>query len=637
MKMGKQGKEKNKKGAAFILKYLWRHKIAYLIGLVTLFVVDFVNLYIPQFTGEITDGLTVGNMDRDGVIGNVLKILLCGGIIMIGRFMWRYTLFGSCRKIEYEIRVDLYEHLSKQSSNFFNNNKTGDLMSYFTNDLGAIRQAVGMSVISAFDASVMAVMVLIKMAVYVNVPLTVLAVLPMVIILGGGIYYGRIVEQRYDEKQKAFSEMSDSVQETISGIRVIKAFVQEEQELKAFAKINANNKKKNMSVVKLMAVVIPLLGLLIGVSSVITLVYGGSLVLKGTLTPGKFVSFHSYLNMLVWPMLAAGEAITSFSQGMASMKRIGEIFDVTPEIADTKETDSSITGLKGAVSIKNLTFRYKEELPAVLENVSVDIPRGSSLAIIGRTGCGKSTIADLLLHMYNVEDGHIFFDGHDINTIPLKTLRSGIAYVQQDNFLFSDTLQTNIAFGSRGYKELPRNKRIDRRIVLSKADSLEAYLEEELSKRESLADKIHDDLDKVMEAAKAADIHDNIMEFPKGYATMVGERGVTVSGGQKQRSSIARALMKDAPILILDDALSAVDTDTEDNILNNLKRLRQGKTTIIIAHRISTIEHCDRIMVLDDGHIVEYGTHNELLALHGRYAELYEKQQLEGNEEGETA
>ncbi|MBP5250019.1 MAG: ABC transporter ATP-binding protein [Lachnospiraceae bacterium] len=635
--MGKQGKENNKKGAAFIFKYLWRHKIAYLIGLVTLFVVDFVNLYIPQFTGEITDGLTIGDMDRDGVIGNVLKILLCGLIIMLGRFLWRYTLFGSCRKIEYEIREDLYSHLSKQSSNFFNSNKTGDLMSYFTNDLGAIRQAVGMSVISAFDASVMAVMVLIKMALYVNGFLTFLAVLPMIFILAGGVYYGGLVEKRFAEKQKAFSDMSDSVQETISGIRVIKAFVQEEQELKAFARINANNKKKNMSVVTLMAIVMPLLGLLIGVSSVITLVYGGSLVLKGELTPGKFVAFNSYLNMLVWPMLAAGDAITSFSQGLASMKRIGEIFDVVPEIADTKKTDSSITELKGAVSIKNLTFSYREELPAVLEHVSVDIPKGTSLAIIGRTGCGKSTIADLLLHLYNVEDGHIFFDGHDINTIPLKVLRSGIAYVQQDNFLFSDTLQTNIAFGRRGYKELPRNKRIDSRIVLSKADSLEAYLEEELLKRESLADKIHDDLDEVMEAAKAADIHDNIMEFPKGYATMVGERGVTVSGGQKQRSSIARALMKDAPILILDDALSAVDTDTEDNILNNLKRLRQGKTTIIIAHRISTIEHCDKIMVLDDGRVEEYGTHSELIALNGRYAELYEKQQLEGKEEGETA
>ncbi|MBO7335812.1 MAG: ABC transporter ATP-binding protein [Lachnospiraceae bacterium] len=635
--MGKSGKEKKNKGAAFILKYLWRHKIAYLIGLVTLFVVDFVNLYIPQFTGEITDGLTIGDMDRDGVIGNVLKILLCGLIIMLGRFLWRYTLFGSCRKIEYEIREDLYSHLSKQSSNFFNSNKTGDLMSYFTNDLGAIRQAVGMSVISAFDASVMAVMVLIKMALYVNGFLTFLAVLPMIFILAGGVYYGGLVEKRFAEKQKAFSDMSDSVQETISGIRVIKAFVQEEQELKAFARINANNKKKNMSVVTLMAIVMPLLGLLIGVSSVITLVYGGSLVLKGELTPGKFVAFNSYLNMLVWPMLAAGDAITSFSQGLASMKRIGEIFDVVPEIADTKKTDSSITELKGAVSIKNLTFSYREELPAVLEHVSVDIPKGTSLAIIGRTGCGKSTIADLLLHLYNVEDGHIFFDGHDINTIPLKVLRSGIAYVQQDNFLFSDTLQTNIAFGRRGYKELPRNKRIDSRIVLSKADSLEAYLEEELLKRESLADKIHDDLDEVMEAAKAADIHDNIMEFPKGYATMVGERGVTVSGGQKQRSSIARALMKDAPILILDDALSAVDTDTEDNILNNLKRLRQGKTTIIIAHRISTIEHCDKIMVLDDGRVEEYGTHSELIALNGRYAELYEKQQLEGKEEGETA
>ncbi len=475
----------------------------------------------------------------------------------------------------------------------------------------------------------MTIMVLIKMAIYVNLPLTGLAIIPMIVILFGGVRYGAEIEKRFDEKQAAFSKMSDKVQESISGIRVIKAFVQEDEELKSFAKTNAYNKKKNLRIVSLMAVVMPMLDLLIGISSVITLLYGGWLVVNGKLSPGRFVAFTNYIGMLVWPMIAMGDSITSFSQGIASMKRIGAIFKVEPEIRDTAKTDNSITDLGGNIEFRNLTFKYKESLPEVLSGIDLKIPAGSSLAIIGKTGCGKSTIANLLLHMHNVEDGQIFFDGHDINTIPLHVLRSKIAYVQQDNFLFSDTLQTNIAFGKREFKAAPRNKRIDNRIVLNKNDSMEAYLEAEFARRESAADKAYDDLAEVQEAAKAACIHDNIMEFPKGYATMVGERGVTVSGGQKQRSSIARALMKDSAILILDDSLSAVDTDTEEQILTNLKKNRAGKTTIIIAHRISTIEHCDKIAVLDEGKIVEYGSHAELVKLGGQYAQLYEKQKLE--------
>ncbi|MCQ2537456.1 MAG: ABC transporter ATP-binding protein/permease [Lachnospiraceae bacterium] len=627
-------KKVKKKGAGFIWRYIGRHWFAYIVGLVTLFVVDYVNLFVPQFTGEITDGLTYGSLDKGGILRLVLMILGCGAIIMLGRFLWRYTLFGACRKIEYEIRVDLYAHLSTQSANFFNNNKTGDLMSYFTNDLGAIRQAVGMAVISAFDASVMAIMVLIKMAVYVDVPLTLISIIPLVFILFGGAFYGKLVEKRFDEKQEAFSKMSDQVQESISGIRVIKAFVQEKKELDAFAKINAFNKKKNMRVVGLMAVVGSLLELLIGSACVLALFFGGKLVMDGGLTPGKFVAFMQYLMMLVWPMIAMGNTITSFSQGLASMKRIGALFNEQTDVWDTEKTDKSISSLKGQISLKNLTFKYREELPTVLDKVTVDVPKGTSLAIIGRTGSGKSTIANLLLHLYNVEDGQIFLDGQDINTIPLYTLRKHIAYVPQDNFLFSDTLQSNIAFGAREYRELPKNKKIEKKIILSKEEELEAYLEAELAKRESLADKVYDDLDKVEAAAKAACIHDNIVEFPKGYATMVGERGVTVSGGQKQRSSIARALMKDAPILILDDSLSAVDTDTEESILGNLKKLRAGKTTIIIAHRISTIENCDKILVLDEGKVAEYGTHEELVAKGGMYADLYEKQLLEESEGG---
>lgn len=571
----------------FLFEYIKRHKWQYFGGLLTLFFVDFAHIYIPQFTGEVTDGLTSRSLDFYGVLKLVGLILFFGAVIALGRFLWRYFLFGTARKIEREIRDGMFEHLEKMSVEYYNEHKTGDLMSRFINDLNAIRMAIGMAVISAFDATVMALMVIFKMIFYVDLKLTLLAIIPMLVIFAGEFWYGSIMERRFTQKQEALSDLTDMVQESFSGVRVVKAFVQEKAQRYTFLKANGITREKNMKVATLQAVVMPLLDVIIGVSTVIALCYGGYLALIGEITLGKFIAFNQYITMLVWPMLAAGESINMISQGLASAKRVKEVFDEKPEIFDDEDA-VPVEKIEGNIEFNHLTFVHNGHSEPTLDDISLKVPAGTTLAIIGRTGNGKSTLVNLLLHLYNTKRGMILIDGKDINTIPLHDLRTNIAYVPQDNFLFSETLRNNIAFGS---------------------DS--------------------DDMDEVIKATKAACIHDNIIGFPEGYETIVGERGVTLSGGQKQRSSIARALMKDAPILILDDSLSAVDTDTEEKILANLKENRAGKTTIIIAHRISTIQNADMIMVLDDGKAAEVGNHRELMELNGIYRSMFEKQQLE--------
>lgn len=572
-----------------ILKpYIIKHKWQYIFGVITLFVVDFANLYVPELTGQITDGLESGTMAMDSIRLLIIKILILGLIIAIGRFLWRYFIFGGSRAIEYELRNDLFKHLEGLSANFFNNNKTGDLMAHFTNDFNAVRMALGPAVITTFDATILTTMVIFKMVTHVNLQLTIVAVIPMLVILLGGIFFGKEIEKRFKEKQEAFSYLTDEVQESISGIRVLKAFVQEEKDIEKFSNSNLANMKKNIRVVRLTALVLPLIDVIIGVSIVVTILFGGSLAINNKITIGEFVAFTQYIFMLVWPMIAVGESINLFSQGFASLKRIEKILDVKAEIYDDENVDTNVESLEGNIEFRNLDFTYKNDLPNSLTNISFKVKKGQTLAIVGPTGSGKSTIASLLVRLYNTEAGTILLDNRDIREIPLKLLRENIAYVPQESFMFSDTIANNIAFGSNSK-----------------------------------------DLDRIKKAAKEASVHSNIMDFPLGYETVVGERGVTLSGGQKQRCSIARALMKDAPILILDDSLSAVDTDTEEIILSNLKQNRQGKTTIIIAHRISTIQNADLIIVMDEGKIKECGNHDELLEQKGIYWNIYKRQQLE--------
>ena len=578
--------------APYLLQYKWH----YAAGIAVLLLVDLASLYIPQFTGEIIDGLTDGTLTDAGAL--LAGIFAAGLTMTLGRFGWRFFIVGASRGIEYRLRNDMFAHLETLSARYYNSRKTGDLMAHFTNDLQAVRQACGMAVITAFDAVIMTLMVLVKMILYVSFRLTVFAFIPLTLVAVSCYFFGIESKKRHLKRQQAFSDLSDKVQESFAGIRVLKAFVQEEKDLASFDRASRNSMEKTLSAVKLWAVVNPFLDAVTGVSLLLTLVFGGRMVLDGQISIGQFVAFNSYIGMLVWPMIACGDSINAFTQAAAAFRRIAMIFQEKPDIIDlcpapAQEGEAGMR-LTGGIDIKDLTFTYPDGITPVLSHVSLRVEPGEMLGILARTGSGKSTLADLLLRVYDCEKGAILLDGAPIDEYPLAVLHRDIAYVPQDNFLFSDTLEENIAFG----------------------------LEERIADHPDLRERI-------VQAAKDACIHDNIMEFPEGYRTLVGERGVTLSGGPKQRSAIARALLKDAAVLILDDSLSAVDTDTEEQILNNLLRIRKGKTTILIAHRISTLQQADHIAVLEEGKLTEYGTHRELLEAGGFYARICEKQRLE--------
>lgn len=585
MKNGENLMEKLKKNRLFY--HIYKNKFLYLFGIIALLMVDYLDLYIPLFIGEITDGLTSHTIEMQTIDKTILLMLVLSIAIAVFRFFWHYFIFGTSQKIINSLRKDIFEKLETLSQAYFNKNKTGDIMTRFTNDLDAIEGATGFVVMMSFDAVVLTIMVVYKMITHVSLTLTILALIPMALVAVFSIILGKKFDEKYFAKQKAFGHLNDAVQESVTAVRVIKAFVQEEKQLEHFKKVNDYNRKANADISVLRAIFWPVLETFIGLSYVVAIILGGYYCLIGEITLGKFITFSSYIGTLFWPMIIVGDIVSVISEASASLKRINEIFDAKVDIVNS-ENMIDIQELKGEIVFDKVDFRYEENLPLALEDINVKIRKGEMFAILGRTGCGKTTMVNLIARVYDVTSGNIYIDGNNIKDIPLNVLRSNIGYVPQDNFLFSETLKENISFGK-----------------------LDATDQE------------------IYEACKIADIHDNIMSFPNKYETMLGERGVTLSGGQKQRTSIARAIIKDSPILIMDDSLSAVDTDTEDTIINNLKRIRKDKTTIMIAHRVSTVQSADHILVLEDGKIAEYGTYQQLLDKNGLFTQMVEKQQLE--------
>lgn len=567
-------------------KYYKKYFLHFIIGVASLAIVDLLQIQVPLIIGNITDEIVAGEVNEKLLLNQALYLTLIGLSIAGGRFVWRNLIFGTSRNIEYHIRNDIFKHLERLSQSYFNRHKTGDLMAHTTNDVNAVRMAIGPGLLMIIDATVLITLILYNMVSHIDLKLTLIAIIPFPIIIFQGFVISKSMRQRFKDKQEAFAQMTDMVQESFSGIRVVKAFIQEYKETKAFAKTNSNNFDKNIKLAKLRSTIEPIIRFVVGASMILTLVYGGRLTMLGRISLGELVAFINFLTMLVWPMIAIGMVLNVIAQGKASLDRIEKILDERPEVFDEKSV-LPLKELKGSIIINDLSFKYPDSNDFALENINIHINQGQTLGIIGRTGSGKTTMVNLLFRTYNVPNEKILFDGNDIMNIPLKVLRGNIAYVPQDNFLFSDTIARNISFADRDIN-----------------------------------------MDRIIRYAKTASVHDNIAEFTEGYETIIGERGITLSGGQKQRVSIARALIKESPILILDDAVSAVDTGTEEKILSALKSERKNKTTIIIAHRISTIKDCDYIIFLDEGKIVEEGTHQELMDLNGQYSSIAKKQQL---------
>ena len=582
-----------------INRYYLRFAPAFLIGLAALIAVDWFQMIIPNLYQMVINGINEGYVIKDGVqyafdtdflldhiCMPLVGVILC---LVVGRFTWRVCFMGAAIGMEADLRNRMFSHCKDLSREYYQVNKVGNLMSLYTNDLDTIQECYGWGIMECCDAAFLGGLAIFKMW-NMNPMLTCFAMIPMALLLGSSIIVGNFMSAKWEKRQEAFSNLSDFAQESFSGIAVIKAFVKEGKELWSFKKLSKENEDANIDFTR-SSVLFRILVMLF-VESVICVVlgYGGFLVWKGVFNAGQLMEFIGYFNAIIWPIMAISDLIDMTSRGRASLKRVSELLDAKQDVVD-REGVADLENIKGDIEFKNLTFRYPDGEIDALENVSFTIKAGENVGLVGKTGSGKTTLVDLILRTYNVPDGTVFVDGVDVNDVSIRSVRAGCAYVPQDNFLFSDTIANNIGFALNDKKQ-----------------------------------------SNIVQAAEMADVDGNIREFSKGYETILGERGVTVSGGQKQRISIARALLKDAPILILDDSVSAVDTKTERTILGNLSATRKGKTTILIAHRISTIEKMDKILFIDDGKLVACGKHEDLYATCPAYQKMVDLQRLE--EEG---
>lgn len=571
-----------------LLKYFKKYKWGYILGIFFLLFIDVVQLYIPQILKYFANDYQRGVLTMASATKYAILTIVTGLMVAVARYFWRNFIIGNSMRVDYDLRKDFFWKLTSLSQNFFNTHKTGDLMSLATNDINAVRMTLGQGIIMFIDSTFLLILNLIMMIVTTNVLFAskVLFTIPLIILLV--TRFGGVIHSYFKAVQAQYGKITDRAQENFSGIRIIKAFGQEEENEKLFREENQKYYDKNIELAKLQSFFNPFIQVLSNLSYLFLLFFGAKEVMAGTMLLGEFIAFNAYLGLMMWPARALGMVIVFMQKGAASMDRLTNIFKTQPEIVDRADA-IELDNIKGEIEFKNVSFKYAKDLPYALKDISFKIEPGKTLAILGRTGSGKSSIVNVLLRLYDLDQGEILVDGHNIKDLTLNSLRENISYVPQDDFLFSKTVKENIEF----------------------------HYEEEL------------DMAMIEKYAKIAGVYDDVMDFKDGFDTILGERGVTLSGGQKQRVSIARALAKEKNVLIMDDSLSAVDTQTEEEILENLSKDEGHVSKIIISHRVSTIQDADEILFIEDGAIVERGTHDELVKLGGRYEKLYEDQLLE--------